>query len=461
MTQRTESAQTPLHCFWLRTLLLQSLSWIGVLSLLSSNLVLAQTSPSPDAVVVPKLEQPQPPVADATVAKSAPDTSQSAVRLERLRQKLSLTPAPARLERPRLAIPDSPAPTRRIVRQQLNLTPAPARLERATPEAPVQARRARLLEKTTSNAATDYNGAYIDPTNYSIGATSGSEAPSRVVLSERSTGCKAVLRQGQGVSASLCGTAPQLRTRVALKGSQSINTFRLTRPQAPSWARTNRAIASVAGISPIRIGPISVTNSGFRATRSTPSFPGQIALGNATLPLQQRVVNYNPTLRPADQPGNGNTGLLFPLTIPASITSLFGWRIHPITGARNFHAGTDLGAPLGTPVLAAYAGNVVIANFLGGYGLAVVLEHNKSTQQTLYGHLSEIFVQPGEWVEQGTVIGRVGSTGNSTGPHLHFETRQLTPEGWVATDPGAQIEVALAQLVQALRTAQSTHQPGA
>lgn len=161
------------------------------------------------------------------------------------------------------------------------------------------------------------------------------------------------------------------------------------------------------------------------------------------------------------QPGNANTRLLFPLTVPAVITSLFGWRIHPITGNQRLHTGTDLGAPLGTPVMAAYAGNVALADFLGGYGLTVVLDHNKFTQQTLYGHLSEIFVQPGEWVEQGTVIGRVGSTGNSTGPHLHFETRQMTREGWVATDSGAELEYALAQMVKALRTAQSPQQPGA
>jgi len=184
---------------------------------------------------------------------------------------------------------------------------------------------------------------------------------------------------------------------------------------------------------------------------------GRIA--SANLPARS-VFYYNRTHRPAGQFGNANTGLLFPLTVPAPITSLFGWRVHPITGNRRFHTGTDFGASLGTPVLAAYAGNVAIADFLGGYGLTVVLEHEKFTQQTLYGHLSEIFVQPGEWVEQGTVIGRVGSTGNSTGPHLHFETRQLTPEGWVATDPGIQLEDSLAQLVEYLRAEHSSQKPG-
>jgi len=151
----------------------------------------------------------------------------------------------------------------------------------------------------------------------------------------------------------------------------------------------------------------------------------------------------------------GNLGLLFPLSIPAAITSAFGWRVHPLTGDRRFHSGTDLGAPMGTPVLAAYAGQVAFADFLGGYGLAIAINHNQGTQQTLYGHLSEIFVKPGDLVKQGTAIGRVGSTGVSTGPHLHFEFRQLTTEGWVAMDPGEQLEYALGQLIKRLQVAQS------
>jgi murein DD-endopeptidase MepM/ murein hydrolase activator NlpD len=159
---------------------------------------------------------------------------------------------------------------------------------------------------------------------------------------------------------------------------------------------------------------------------------------------------YYRTARPAGRLGNGNIRLIFPLAIPAIITSAFGWRVHPITGTPRLHSGTDLGAPLGTPVLAAYAGNVAIADFLGGYGLTVALQHNKQTQETLYAHLSEVFVKPGEWVEQGAVIGRVGSTGSSTGPHLHFEFRQQTPDGWVAMDAGSQLEYALAQLIQTM-----------
>lgn len=163
---------------------------------------------------------------------------------------------------------------------------------------------------------------------------------------------------------------------------------------------------------------------------------------------------YQRTFRPPGRLGNGNIRLVFPLSLPASITSAFGWRMHPLFGSSRFHSGTDLGAPMGTPVLAAYAGQVALADFLGGYGLAIALNHNKNTQQSLYGHLSEIFVKQGEVVKQGDVIGRVGSTGNSTGPHLHFEFRQLTPEGWVALDAGDQLEYALASLVKALDISQ-------
>ena len=142
---------------------------------------------------------------------------------------------------------------------------------------------------------------------------------------------------------------------------------------------------------------------------------------------------------------------IFPLAVPAPITSGFGWRVHPIRGDRRFHSGTDLGAPMGTPVLAAADGKVALSDRLNGYGLAIILSHNDDTRETLYGHLSQIFVKPGQWVEKGTVIGRVGSTGLSTGPHLHFELRQKTSTGWQAIDPGVQLKSALARLVKAMR----------
>ncbi|MGF1495677.1 MAG: M23 family metallopeptidase [Elainellaceae cyanobacterium] len=134
-----------------------------------------------------------------------------------------------------------------------------------------------------------------------------------------------------------------------------------------------------------------------------------------------------------DQPSG--LRMIVPLPIPAAITSNFGWRTHPIYGDRRFHFGVDFGAPMGTPVIASVPGRVETSDYLDGYGLTVVLENPELGQRTLYAHLSRMAVQPGSWVEQGTVIGWVGSTGNSTGPHLHFEVHQSTPEGWVAVDP--------------------------
>jgi murein DD-endopeptidase MepM/ murein hydrolase activator NlpD len=149
----------------------------------------------------------------------------------------------------------------------------------------------------------------------------------------------------------------------------------------------------------------------------------------------------------------------YPLSRPAPTTSRFGWRTHPITGSRRFHSGMDIGAPMGAPVVAAATGIIVSSGWLGGYGKAIVIQHN-GVQQTLYGHLSEVFVQPGQRIEQGTVIGRVGSTGNSTGPHLHFEARAATSDGWVAVDPGEQIEYALENLRRAAPFAQRDLPPG-
>jgi murein DD-endopeptidase MepM/ murein hydrolase activator NlpD len=170
-----------------------------------------------------------------------------------------------------------------------------------------------------------------------------------------------------------------------------------------------------------------------------------------------------PTLRPNGNPtpfaqpaqsttayaNNGTPGsnvqLIYPLMNPARITSRFGWRTHPLTGSRRFHSGLDIAAPSGTPVVATATGTVISAGWNGGYGKAIVIQHN-DTQQTLYGHLSEIAVQPGQQIAQGTVIGLVGSTGNSTGPHLHFEARSPGATGWVAVDPSQEIQYAVDNL---------------
>lgn len=142
------------------------------------------------------------------------------------------------------------------------------------------------------------------------------------------------------------------------------------------------------------------------------------------------------TPRPSPIGGNGNRGLIFPLIGSAIPSSPFGWRLHPILGSWIMHSGRDFAAPEGTPVVAALSGQVVSSGDAGGYGLAVEIEHGNPQRRTLYGHLSELYVKAGDSVRQGEVIGRVGSTGLSTGPHLHFELRLPQDGGWVATDPG-------------------------
>jgi murein DD-endopeptidase MepM/ murein hydrolase activator NlpD len=142
------------------------------------------------------------------------------------------------------------------------------------------------------------------------------------------------------------------------------------------------------------------------------------------------------TPRPAPVGGNGNRSLLFPLIGAGVNTSGFGFRLHPILGSWLMHAGVDLAAPTGTPVVAVLGGQVVSSGDAGGYGLAIEVEHDNPRRRTLYAHLSELYVKAGDRVRQGEVIGRVGSTGLSTGPHLHFELRLPRDGGWVAVDPG-------------------------
>ena len=122
------------------------------------------------------------------------------------------------------------------------------------------------------------------------------------------------------------------------------------------------------------------------------------------------------------------TGIFeWPLPGDFSITSPFGYRTDPITGEASFHDGVDISAPEGTAILAAADGVVVTANrtdsWGGSYGYYVKIRHDE-TYETLYAHCSEVLVKAGQEVEQGDVIALVGSTGNSTGNHLHFEVRE-------------------------------------
>jgi murein DD-endopeptidase MepM/ murein hydrolase activator NlpD len=114
---------------------------------------------------------------------------------------------------------------------------------------------------------------------------------------------------------------------------------------------------------------------------------------------------------------------IFAFPVNGRITSGFGYRRHPILGTSRLHAGVDFGAPTGTTIYAADAGSVIFSGWYGGYGNTVIVDHGGGIT-TLYAHCSRLFVSSGQSVGQGQAIAAVGSTGLSTGPHLHFEVRQ-------------------------------------
>ncbi|MDX2216992.1 MAG: M23 family metallopeptidase [Oculatellaceae cyanobacterium bins.114] len=330
-------------------------------------------------------------------AQTAPTDSLAVPSAQDLLAPAEATPAAPPIAAP--VAPTSTAPDPVVIERPAPTTASPAPNPTTASETPIALPSTVVDQIQTLTPQSDR---FIDTTDYNLGATPAYGQRPTVVFSERSTGCQTTLQQGQSVPASLCAN--------------------------PSGLGGNPTSVSSVNVGPMRLGSNGV------------------GLGRNY---------YNLTQRPMGMLGNNNTRLVFPLSLPASITSIFGWRVHPITGAMRFHYGTDLGAPMGIPVLAAYAGRVAIADFMNGYGLTVVMRHSSPDAQTLYGHMSEIFVQPGEMVEQGQVIGRVGSTGNSTGPHLHFEYRERTSDGLVALNPGSLLEQALAHFGGYFQTAQA------
>jgi murein DD-endopeptidase MepM/ murein hydrolase activator NlpD len=124
----------------------------------------------------------------------------------------------------------------------------------------------------------------------------------------------------------------------------------------------------------------------------------------------------------AERPTPASTGLTWP--VAGRITSYFGYRYHPILHFTRFHAGLDFGASWGSPIVAAADGQVVGAGWAGGYGRQVRIAHGGGIL-TSYSHMSQIVAEPGSFVHAGQLIGYVGSSGLSTGPHLHYEVRRM------------------------------------
>ena len=131
--------------------------------------------------------------------------------------------------------------------------------------------------------------------------------------------------------------------------------------------------------------------------------------------------------------------LMMPLSGETSVTSPFGYRIDPFLGRPALHPGVDLLQPYGAEIFATAAGRVTHAGPMGGYGDAVEIDHGHGLV-TRYGHMSEILVVEGQEVAQGDPIGRLGSTGRSTGPHLHYEVRvdgePVDPERFIRAGAG-------------------------
>ena len=414
------SSSSPFSVFMFR-----GLGLVGGLGLISSGFVLAESqvesqsdlpvpsaaellqpaapeasTPAPvspaSAIAAPEQSPVLPQFSPSQPTETSETSTQPATQLERLLQSAQQRVIPTQ------PVGQSGAP--------VSTDAAPAETVEASPTlsplAPSAVAPSSIPADETAPAG--YNSVFIDPTDYSIGATQSPGIPS-IVLSERTTGCQITLEHGDSVPANLCNSA-------FVVGQAASSNF-------PS-----------IGSPSINIGPISISSNGISVGRTTAASRSY----------------YNRMVQPLNAARQGEQQFVFPLSVPAPITSLFGWRMHPIHNAQRFHTGTDLGAPMGTPILAAQAGRVAVSEFLGGYGLTVVLRHDDGTTESLYGHMSQLLVQPGEQVEQGEVIGLVGSTGNSTGPHLHFEVRQLTEDGWFALDPNDLLQYALAQLIHAL-----------
>ena len=511
MTKEAPKKHAHLSIFTRHLLLTRGVGFLSAFSLISSGMVWAQNQPVDNSFSIPSTPTsstpaPAPAPAPRKVAP-APRVSTPAPAPRRV------APAPAPAPRkvapaPRVSTPapaprrvaPAPAPAPRVS------TPAPAPATVAAPTAPAISAPETSIKKpaisvretprqsvvsppkvsvpnprpanppqvvipaeidsppivntnpnpTAANPSGGGKNSYIDSQNYGGGSRNNNQTLPAVVLTERSTGCKTVARNGQLAQAScnINAQRPQTARRNVTNPRRNIT--------PPRNTNRNRGVLSAQGVRPVNYRPVNYARKQGKAPGrlSNPNYKAFKlgSVGNVSPASTKTYAGYNNYYAKTGRPvyaSNDNTGLLFPLSIPATITSAFGWRVHPISGNQRMHTGTDIAAPTGTPVLASFIGRVAHADYMGGYGLTVVIRHTEEgNQESRYAHLSQVFVQPGDVVQQGEIIGLVGSTGNSTGPHLHFEWRHLMPSGWVPVDAGLHLEYAMHDLVNSLQAAQ-------
>ncbi len=439
-----------------RSLIKQGISLISGLGILTSGLglngAIASTNTlvipdSPTLTVKPQTSSPSP----VKVPKASPYVAPTSSR----GTKPTIQSGPTKPSQPKLAPKPSVSYGQQTAGPKVKLS-APKILDPQTSktEAPQTLKQSlsqpQTIQLSPSVTAGGKNN-YIDTSSYG-NASQKVTGPSKVVLTERGTGCQTVAQNGQ-LSQGNCGSVALQKPTVNSPRQLASRRVTLASRQKTAPTQVARRVSSPPQLQPLRLKRRPI---GQEQVVSLQPIQRQ-GLSIALEPLPR--YNRSASMYAATAPQRQSTDLIFPLPVVASITSAFGWRTHPISGTQRMHSGTDVGAPLGTPVLATYSGEVSHADWSGGYGLMVVLRHLEGTQESRYAHLSDIYVQPGEWVEQGTVIGRVGSTGYSTGPHLHFEWRHLTEQGWVAVDAGVHLDYALDNLMRAVQLAEATTTP--
>lgn len=186
-------------------------------------------------------------------------------------------------------------------------------------------------------------------------------------------------------------------------------------------ANTSRRLAALSGASQSVEAASIITTSAQQDDTAQPRGAGGPELdANALAEIEQRAAQLEAEMRVYENQLRARMPSIWPAQ--GRITDGFGGRGNPLGGGYEFHSGQDIAAAWGAPVVAAGAGEVVFAGAQNGYGLVVVVDHG-SGLTTRYGHLSHIGVEVGQTVGRGSMLGNIGSTGRSTGPHLHYEVR--------------------------------------